>query len=330
MLTLHEKCTHPRLAIQHFGQRRRRCRLCGKTWSVHARRRGRKSRRTSQDSLKRLLLAGVPTSQLARSHGCSTWTMQRRCQTAMRRLADQPHQLILPDGPLVLIADALRLKHHGCEHALYSMALKPAHRNLAFLCEPVLLEGRESAGRWREAIGCLPELLRQRIAAAVTDGFPGAGPICSDYGWTHQRCHWHMLMMFRGSIHLEPRPRTLLRRIRNVACRAAWLALNVPDSDRLQDILGLMTALIPMVPKRARKLPGIIRRFVIDVDAGRTYLAEPQLGLPVTTAVIESLHSRIRSATHRIHSPAAIGRRAACLVRLRPTMVCEARIHTQN
>ena len=172
---MHEKCTHPSGSEERFGGRRRRCRVCGRTWSVHTRQRGRKRVRVSTQLLSRLLVDGVPTSQLARSYGCSRWTLQKRCQAAIRRLAARPYLPVMPDGQLVLIADALRLKLQGRVYALYDMAVKPTDRNTAFFLEPVLLEGHESAHGWRQAISGIMLSVRQRIATLVSDGFPRYG-----------------------------------------------------------------------------------------------------------------------------------------------------------
>ena len=172
--------------------------------------------------------------------------------------------------------------------------------------------------------------VRQRIAALVSDGFPGTDTICDEYGWIQQRCHWHMLMMFGGSLKPQRRSRKLLRRIRDLACRAAWLVLHTTDQERLDVALGVLTTLVPMVPHRARRLPGVIRQFIADSDSGRAFLTTPKLGLPTTTAVLESLHGRIRTVAQRTHSPEAIQRRASCLVRLAPTSCCNPGNHQQN
>jgi hypothetical protein len=279
--------------------------------------------------LSRLLLDGVPTRQLARSHGCSRWTLQKRCQTAMRRLAARPYAPVLPDGPLVLIADALWLKLRRQEYTLYDMAVKPADSSTAIFLDPVLLTGHESARGWRQVIGSIIPSVRQRIAGLVSDGFPGADKICGEYGWIQQRCHWHMLMMFGGSRKPQRRSRKLLRRIRDLACQAAWLVLHTTDEERLSVALGVLATLVPMVPQRARRLPGVIRQFTIDSGSGRSYLNEPRLGMPTTTGAIESLHSRIRIATKRVHSARAVQLRTACLVRLNPTTCCNPGSHQQ-
>ena len=330
METMHEKCPHPRTAVQRFGGRRRRCRRCGKTWSVHPRRRGPKPSRSSASLLKQLLLTGVPTRQLCRDFRCTPWALQKRCQSAIRQLAAQPHVPAIPDSPLVLIADALRMKHQRQEWALYNMAIKPAALDTAFLLDPVLLAGRESAGGWRQVIERIAPHVRQSIKALVSDGLPGSDAICREQGWIHQRCHWHILAIFMGSRMRRQRRNTLLGKIRDVAYLAVRLALNTADPERLRTALGVLETLVPMIPKRAWKLPGIIRQFIADIDAFRAYQRYPELGLPATTAVVESLHSRLRTVTLRTHGAAAVQRRAACFVRLRPTMNCNPRKHQQK
>jgi hypothetical protein len=248
----------------------------------------------------------------------------------MRRLADKPHSPVLPDGQLVLIADALRMTSRSREWTLYNMAVKPVDRDTAFVLDPVLLPGRESASGWRHAIGRIAPSVGQRIAALVSDGLPGSDATCREQGWIHQRCHWHLLAVFIGSWNRRHRRRTLLGKIRDVAYLAVRLAMNTTDQERLRVALGVLEALIPMVPKRAWKLPGVIRQFLADVGSFRAYLNHPELALPVTTAVIESLHSRFRAITSRNHSPDAVLRRAACFVRMRPTIRCSARKRQQN
>lgn len=330
METMHEKCAHPRDAIQRFGGRRRRCRICGRTWTVHPRKRGRRPRRPSPVLLRQVLLEGAPSGLLCRRHRCKRWTLQKRCQAASQLLAACPHVPVLPDGPLVLIADALRLTRGRKEWALYDLAIKPVDADVAFIMSPVLLAGRESARGWRQALTTIPPALRQRIKALVSDGLPGAETICREYGWIHQRCHWHLQAMFGGSRRPRRHVRTLLHRIRTLASRTASLAANATDTERLQGLLGVLETIIPMVPKRAWKLPGIIRQFIADIDAFRAHLLHPELELPVTTGVVESLHSRFRAVTARIHSPTAVWRRSACYVRLHSTMRCRARKHQQN
>jgi transposase-like protein len=250
----------------------------------------------------------------------------------MQRLAAKPHRPDLPEGQLVLIADALRLTRRRQEWAVYDMAVKPANLNSAFLLDPVLLAGRESAQCWRQVIDGIAPAIRQRVKALVSDGLPGAETICCENGWVHQRCHFHILVAFAGSRNRLRRVRTLLRKVRDVVCQSVRLAIGTADPDRLLIALSTLQVLIPMVPKRAQRLPGVIRQFIADIDAFRTYRAHPELGLPTTTGVIESLHSRIRAVTNRIHSPVAIARRAACLVRLRPAMTCNSNssIHQQH
>jgi hypothetical protein len=276
------------------------------------------------------LLAGVPTKQLCRDFGCTPWVLQKRCQSAIRRLADRPHVPTLPVGPLVLIADALRMKHQRQEWALYNMAIKPVTLDTAFILDPFLLAGRESASGWQHAIERIASPVRGNIKALVSDGLPGSDAICRGQGWIHQRCHWHILAIFMGSRMRRCRRKTLLGKIRDVTYMAVRLALNTANPERLRTTLGVLETLIPMIPKRAWKLPGIIRQFIADIETFRAYQSHPELGLPVTTAVVESLHSRLRTITLRIHGAEAVRRRAACFVRLRPTMNCKARNHQQN
>src|SRR5512137_1162555 len=178
---------------------------------------------------------------------------------------------------------------------------------------------------WRQAIDRIGPTIRQRIRALVSDGLPGAAMICRQNRWVHQRCHWHILAPFTGSRNRRLRVRTLLRKTRDVAYKAIRLAINTTDQETLRLALGVLQTLMPMIPHRAWKFPGIIRQFTQDIDDFRAYQLHPELGLPATTGVVESLHAKMRPITSRVHSPEAVRRRVACPVRLFPSMRCNRR-----
>jgi len=77
---------------------------------------------------------------------------------------------------------------------MYVMVVKPIRSHQAFFLDPVLLPGKESYERWREALATIPPQIKKRVLAFVSDGFRGSKLITREHGWIHQRCHFHLLM----------------------------------------------------------------------------------------------------------------------------------------
>jgi hypothetical protein len=321
MSTLHEKCPHCRGVVHRFGGRRRRCSRCGKSWSIHARRRGRRSHRLSPSLLAKVLLDTQPARLLALRYHCSQAAIQKRCRREMTRLLLRPPCQSSSDGELVLILDGLRFRFRRRDWTLYDVAVKPLSRNTASFLDPVLQPGRESAERWRDALARIAPGVRKRVRAVVSDGFRGADAICLENGWIHQRCHFHMLAQFTGSHNRKRRVRTRTKRSRDRVYRAVCTALQTTDDRELERTFQVLRQLVEKLPRR-RRWRGIVRQFLADIDDFRAYLLHPELHLPRTTSVMESMHSLMRIALSRINSPHAVRRRAACLVRLHPTMTC--------
>jgi hypothetical protein len=248
----------------------------------------------------------------------------------MTSLAHQPSVLLLPAGELVVLLDGLHFRFRQRQWTLYDMALKPCGSSVCFFLDPVLQPAHESAESWREALAGIDPDVRQRIRAMVTDGFRGAETISQENGWVHQRCHFHMLTQFCGPSHNRIRIRTPARRVRDRVYDAIRVALTTRNPALLDATLEQLRRLALSLPDRPRRWRGIVRQFLLEIGAFRAYLTHPQLELPTTTSVIESMHSRLRAATSRVNSPSAVWRRAVCFVRLHPTMCCRPAVFQQD
>jgi hypothetical protein len=69
----------------------------------------------------------------------------------------------------------------------------------------------------------------------------------------------------------------------------------------------------------------ITRDFLRELGAFRTYRHHPELDLPTTTNVIESMANLLRQRVRTVSTPVALQRWATALFRLRPTMTCNGK-----
>jgi len=203
------------------------------------------------------------------------------------------------------------------------MALKPLGANTAYFLDPVLLPGREHVERWKQALDTIRPSIRERVRALVSDGFRGSKGLALENAWLHQRCHFHVLAQLQG------RPGRQKRSIRAKPVRDAIYqdvkeALVMTDKQQLeylQEHLRQQTNR-PDCPKRIR---GVAREFLRNVDFFRTYLRHPELKLPATTGAIESMHNLVRDTVRRIRSPKSLLQWATAFIRLHPTITCNGR-----
>lgn len=322
MITIHGSSPCCRSRIRRFGQRRRQCTVCGKTWRVRVRQRGRKARRTGAAPIIRTLILGESLSVQAQRTGRSFFQARHRFRVAIRSAREWSASELFPLGPYLLLVDGLWFRFKGQKWVLYLVALRSVTGSTAHFLDPVLLAGTEAAGRWQAVIAGIPSDLQRQIVALISDGFHGSRAIAAAHGWVYQRCHFHLLarlQAWRGW-----RKRVPGREIREVIFQLGRQALTEADERRLATLTRHLQQLIayPVVPD---KLAGIVRDFLRNLDAFHTYQAYPDLHLPTTTGSVEAMCKIIRRAVRTISSPQALERWAIALVRLRPTVVCNGK-----
>ena len=157
--------------IYRFGSRRRQCRACGRTWRIRRKKTGRKPKRSSYRLPQKFMGYGRITAWAHTRH-VSTSTASERLAGALRRFLKKKR--ILPHGSYALLGDGLYFKFKRMDWVMYVMAIKPVKSHKAYFLDPVLLEGKESYERWRQAIATMPPQMHKRIKAFVSDGFRGS------------------------------------------------------------------------------------------------------------------------------------------------------------
>ena len=331
MATIHETLRDCQAHAQRHGGRRRRCSVCGRTWTVHQRQRGRLRLRTDRSLPAKLLLKKQPAAVLADQRHCSKSTFYRRARTAFDRMAAEPYWPTLPETEnYILMADGLWFGFKGSAAVMYNFLLRPVCSNQAYPLSPVMLPGKEYEHTWRLAINqAIAASWQNRIRALVADGFIGAGPIAAERNWVYQRCHWHLLSSLEGMSGRRCR-QTHGRIIREAIIRLVRELMETRDEQRVPLLCSQLRELAQDEFLRNRRIRYKVSNLLKDIDCLRAYIRHPELRLPTTTGTVESLHALIRPAVRCVNRPEAALARTRCLVRLHQTITCNEHENPQN
>lgn len=325
MKTLHAKSPCCRGKIYHFGNRRKQCAFCRRTWRIRKRKRGRKRHRINKDLLVRTLIERQTLKQQVRDNYSSLFTLRRRFRNSLKWITSKPREYSLSSTQLILLADGLWFRFKRQDWILYLMAIKSIEDNKAILLDPILLPGKESYENWDYTISTIPERLRSQIKAFVSDNFTCAKKIAQQYHWVHQLCHFHLiaqLQIRRG----KRKPSIAGRNTRETIYLSIREAL---ETSNKQDLRGLKVRLeeLSIFPECPKRLRFIVCQFLRSIDLYRTYLYNPDLDLPTTTSAIEAVGKKIRQISRTISTPEALRLWTTAFVRLNPIVTCNGKIN---
>jgi len=320
MATLHARSSCCGAQVHRFGGRRRSCSCCGRTWSVRRRRRGPAARRITERLPEAVLLEKVPVDLLARRSHRSTATIRRRLGRALEKIAAEPFVPTVTAGGLVLLIDGLWSKLRGRRWVLYNMALKPAASHTAWFLRPHLRAGHESMRGWEAALNTIPCELAGRICALAADGKTGIDILAQSRGWPLQLCHRHLIAALDRKLGHPRRQRTVQRPGRDIRATILEL-LATSDESRVAEACQEIQHLCGH-PNCTVGLRAVALHFVRHQREYRTYLLQPDLGIPTTTCTLESMHNLLRRAISTVNDPASLFRRAAAFLQLHPAITC--------
>lgn len=329
MKTLHEKSSCCRGKIYRFGNRRRQCSLCGRTWTVWRRKRGRKPRHRDRNLLRKILLERQRFGQqIRKNNSLSIEGLRQRFRKALSWFVNQPGKENLPSGELILLADGFWFRFKKEDWVLYLMALKPIKQDKAVILGPVLLPGKESYESWSQVIETIPKEVKDRIKAFVSDNFRASKKLVRKYKWVHQLCHFHLiaqLQIRRG----KRKPTISGRNIREEIYLTIREALETSSKQRLKSLKENLRILASL-PDCPKKLAMITNEFLKELKRFRAYLIYPQLHLPTTTNALEVTGRIIRERSKSINTPKALLLWATAITRLRSTVTCNGNKNQQN
>lgn len=327
MATLHAKSPCCRGRIYRFGKRRKQCSICKRTWRIRRKRRGRKRKRIAPRLAIRMLMERQMLVHQKRHGHISQSGWSRRFTKALRAVEHRTSIRCMPTGPYALLGDGLYFKFKRMDWVMYVMAVKPIRFHRAFFLDPVLLPGKESYERWRQAFTTIPLDTKRRIRAFVSDGFRGSKLIAKEHGWIHQRCHFHLLMALIRR-HGRRSYRIKGSGIREKLLGVVRVLLTTTDAVMKRKHICKAQRLLshPLCPPWIRKQT---IEFLRTLDDFRAYLTYPELNLPATTNAIESTGKLIRKATSTARTPQSVLLRATAFLRLRKAITCNGKSSTK-
>lgn len=320
MKLLHEKSNCCGARIIRFGDKRRQCTACKKTWRVHPARRGRRPVRKQIGYLKKVFCHGFRVAQISQHSSLSVDAVYKRFANNLNAVTKEKRVIRIKGQKLILLLDAEWQYFKGRLWTLYIFSVKPVGAQTVTVLDPVLKPGKEDATGWREAIDQLPLGVRKRVIAMISDGVRGIENIAEDNGWVLQRCHFHLLSLLqkmRGK-----RASTPGRTIREEIYNSVKLALVDDSRGRLNRLRKRLAHLAnnEQCPKRMRM---IVREFLRRLPEFRNYLIYPELQLPTTTNTMESVNSLARRTAVTISTPNSWLKWTTACIRFKSKFTCK-------
>ena len=286
-------------SVRRYGDRRRQCTHCLKTWRIRAKKRGRPTIRVSIHVARGLLDSGATVKQRAHSSGNTERTYQRRVQRSLTLIRTQDLYDQVPlDTNLILLIDGIWTRTEKQRAVIYLAALKPLNESVAYLLPPQVYLGTETAPKWRQVIQSLPEDIQDRIQALVCDGITGMTTYAHKRGWVVQRCQFHFIKSierFKGGKNRFV-PEKALRYELYLLMRQALVVSKKQESTLFQKIKE--RAEFERCPKWVRKQAEELMRARNEF---RAHLNHPELRLPRTTGCMESTCAIVRTRLRQAH-----------------------------
>lgn len=297
MTKLHAKSPCCRGEIYRFGNRRRQCALCKKTWRIRQKKKGRKKKREGNTLLIRYLQHEIPSlCSLAKLKGVS----EDRLGTRLAKSRDNflAHTLwpTFPEkGPLIIVADAMVRYIERVWYTFYFVVIRKPEDGFAMIAKPVIRKGIETQPGWYEALDRLPDTVKPRIVTMVCDGHRGLVNYAKKEKWLLQRCHFHLVARIQSR-----RSKRRWSRHRKEGQHIYDLVHHILTTTDEKTIMPCLLELeeISWLTKSS-DLKTTLSGFVEYYKDYRTYLYHPELNLPRTSNSAESLIGMIKNFCYR-------------------------------
>lgn len=326
MKLLHKKSECCGAKIVRFGGKRRRCDSCHRTWSERPAKRGPKPRRKQCGYLKKVFEHGFSVKQLSYNSRISKDAIYKIFANNLERVAQEKRIVRISGSILILVIDAQWQYFKTVKGkkkvlwTLYFISIKSIDSQKVTILDPVLKQGKENATTWRQTMDELPEGIKKRLIAVVSDGLRGIESIAEDNDWILQRCHFHLLSALQK--RRGKRASTPGRKVRQEIYNTVKLAL-VDDSERRLNIMCKRLAYLAKQPECPVAMRMIVREFLRHFNDYRAYLEHPELNLPTTVNVMESNNSFVRNKTRKVNTPETWHRWALACARIKSKFTCK-------
>lgn len=297
MKNLHAKSSCCGAKTLRFGERRRQCGSCQKTWRIRKKKRGRKRKRETETILIKYLKHEIPSLRgLAESRNKSEDKLNARMIRSRDLFLKHRPWPQLPKGKnLVVIADAMVKYIDKKWITFFFVAVKKTNDNFAYLARPAVMEGSETINSWPKVFEMLPQAVRANIKALVCDGHRGLVNSAKKNDWVLQRCHFHLIARIQGRCSKWKSGRNREEGERLYAL--VKTALGTKDEKELLRSIALLEEAGWFA--KSKELRGVLTGFVNHYEDFRSYLKYPELNLPKTSNAMESFIGSIQELCHR-------------------------------
>lgn len=318
MNKIHEKSPCCYASVRRFGERRRQCSLCQKTWRVWRKKRGRTKRRIQPEILARYFQGSLSWASLDRH------TRAARLRNTLRVFNEKTTWHPVPNGPLIAVVDGLVEYFNGKKYTLYLVLLRSVSGQRAIILPPYLKPGTESGYGWQEALLQLPAEVHGRIVTLVCDGHIGLIEVAKNFGWIVQRCHFHLLARIEHCMSSGPRGKNI-----KPAVRLKKLVRYVLYRDNREAIDALNQLAIIKSTISSPAFRTVISGLLKHYKDYRRYLEFPSYCLPTTSNSAEHLVGLIRDLQYRargFRTPTSFMAWATGFCKYKKTITCKPKI----
>ena len=274
--------------VSRFGERRRQCRKCGKTWRIRRKKRGRKKNRVTKDFVLKYFNRLLPSFYgVEKYQGKSSDILEYRLKQSRDFFISHTKWPRRPRGPLIAIADATMKTIASKMYVVYIILVRPINGTLAVSLVPRIESGTESYDGWKRSFDAIPRGVGKRIEALVSDSHRGLVFNARRKKWKVQRCNFHLLknLSVRRSVRSTRGNKEIGRKIMALAT----VILTTRDRQKLAQAINELEE-IGWMSKRG-SLGAVISSFLRYLDEYRTYITHPKLKLPRTNNTAESFIS---------------------------------------
>lgn len=297
MNTKHAKSPCCKGKVIKFGERRRQCCTCHRTWRIRQKKTGRKKKRAQINlAVSFLINQRLSCYSLAIKLHKSEDILNRNIKRSLNKFVlETPYAELPTKSPLVVIADAMIQQVENKTFSVYFVLVKTPESKEAIIAPPYFEEGKESCIGWKNAFDRLPKPVFKAITAIVSDGHLGLRSLSLKNDWLMQRCHFHLLASLQGR-----RSKSKFSRHREVGEAVFALVKDIVNNKNENDTLNSVKQLKKI--RAQTDSPGlsrILRSFLKTHKQFRTFLDYPDLNLPRTSNSAESMVGCVRSLLRR-------------------------------
>lgn len=299
MKKIHAKSSCCEAKIVRFGERRKRCTKCRRTWRKRKKKRGRKQKHISKNIVAKYFSGTLPSFYgKAKERGKKPDSDEYRLQKSRDLFVRTTSWPILPEnGPLILVADAKRKKVRGKMTTVYIILVREVSDTIAFVHRPHIETGNENVAGWDRAFDTVPESVKNRVVALVCDGHRGLVYSAKWRDWKLQRCHFHLLK----SLTVRRSARSTRGHATTGAKMLSLARIILTTTD--ENLLARSVSEIETIGWEAKSgsLRAVISGFLNHLDEYRTYLLFPELRLPRTSNSGESFIGGLQKVFSQAH-----------------------------